>query len=1391
VPPFPLHRRIVEIIADRGAHRVPRYLHGSGCLVAGRTVLTAAHVVTDAEGVLIRDTDKTEYRAVIDSRFVPHGDGSGPDLALVEIADEGMSVPPMAVAAVNRNGPTGSPIRECYAIGYPEFMEHDDTDGRPVRETAQAVGYIPVLSGMVSGLLSLEVSSSPAPLPAGRGKLEGSPWSGMSGAPVVAQDCLIGVVTGHAQRAGPSVVMVTPLTAISTDQVHPRWGGGVPDPGAWWARLGVAGVGELRMLPRPRQAPPYMATVQVIHGRTKVLRDRRDELAQIAAFATGNDGYLWLVGQPYAGKTALFAHAAMSAPDDTDVICYFLSRREASADSVGFLSAVIAQLAHLLDGPIPPTVDLHEFRSLWRQAADRAAAEHRHLLLVVDGLDEDLHPDQQSSIASLLPEEAGGHCHVLVSSRPHPPIPVDVDNSHPIRGARQVQLQPFAEAHEEQKLAKQEIDNLLRNDGEIGHEILGLLTVAAGPLAAVDLAEMMTAPPDLPARIARVQQLLNERVGRSMQEAAPAGGGRYLFGHDSLLEYVQSRADLNHPSYRSRIHEWSDKWQALSWPVPDAEGTPTPQYLLDVYPTTLADAPERLERLVSDVGWVEAAIISAGVDHVLAHLRRVVAANPARTEIQAMLATVSGQAHNLRDRQLLGKPGYVLRQIWLQAAQLADGALADQIRERLRLGPGRFLLPLLMTSRAEHALSAELGHEGPIDAAVVLRDGRVVTSGRVLRAGSAKADGRVLVWDPGTPGMPPTELGNHEAWGNVMAVLADGRIATSGEDGVVLLWDPDAPGATPIELGRHGDAVRSMAVATDGRIITGSGRRLLAWDPKVPGNSPVELHCFGEELYAVAALPDGRFITGGQSQVDVLDPDAPGTAPTELGRHKGVVNGAAVLPDGRIATVGWDCRVLVWDLTRPGTGPAELGRNKDYLYAVAALPDGRVVTRGRGDRVQVWDPDAPGMPPIELGYHSHGGMVSAIAVLPDGRVVTTEHGGRVVAWNPDAPQTGPVGPSDCQVASTDGHVSQVCVWNPDARGTNYINLGDRLGLVDVIAVLPDGRIAAIGKLNGRVLIWNPDAPGTLPIELGRLGGWLQAVAVLPDGRIATAAGMGDDLVQVWDPDAPGMPPIELGHRNRKGKVDAIAVLPDGRIATIGSSGRLVWDPDAPSAPVELGHRAGIASAVAVLSDGRVVTFENDFRTASTRRQMMVCDLDAPATSRVKLGHRVEWAHAAGVLPDNRIVTAGDDGRVLLWDPDHPGMAPVELGRHEAAWNTVYALAVLEDGRIVTAGDGITRPDNRVLLWDADHPGMAPIELVRHRAAWDAARPLGVLGDGRIVTAGEEGRVLVWNPSLTTEPELCIKSHVRFIATSHRRATQRRLVLTHPDGGFSVWSLMGG
>ncbi len=93
---MPLAARVVEVLADLGEGHSPRYRVGSGCIVAGRTVLTAAHVVVGAVGVQVRDPRKVLHPAVVDPVFVGDVDGPGPDLALVQITDPDTGeLPPM------------------------------------------------------------------------------------------------------------------------------------------------------------------------------------------------------------------------------------------------------------------------------------------------------------------------------------------------------------------------------------------------------------------------------------------------------------------------------------------------------------------------------------------------------------------------------------------------------------------------------------------------------------------------------------------------------------------------------------------------------------------------------------------------------------------------------------------------------------------------------------------------------------------------------------------------------------------------------------------------------------------------------------------------------------------------------------------------------------------------------------------------------------------------------------------------------------------------------------------------------------------------------------------------------------------------------------------------
>ena len=806
------------------------------------------------------------------------------------------------------------------------------------------------------------------------------------------------------------------------------------------------------------------------------------------------------------------------------------------------------------------------------------------MLLVVDGLDEDLHPPELPSIAAELPAAAGTHAHVLISSRFGYQLPADVPPGHPLAFTDPEEVAPFAGAMDLAALARQEIDDLLRRDNSDGlaADVLGLLTAAAGPLTIEELAVMTSVAGPAAAMRRRIRTLLNTAAARSLQRAGTAGSGRYQFAHESLLAYAQAHESLNDPDFGRRIHQWADRWRDAGWPALPGREETTPQYLLDAYPSTLVHDPQRLSALTGDVTWIEAVITAMGIDRALAELRRGAAANPGSTVLAAMLAAVTGQVLNLRPPNPLHQPGYILRQLWMQAAELGcDGmaaaeGLAIEIRQRLQSLPGPNLVPCWTTRKTSQALSRELGrHDSFIRAMEVLADGKLAVAD----------DHRVLIWDPANSAASPVELGDRTEATEV--IVADGRVITAQLDGRPLIRDPAGAKTAPAEFG--GPVIPGSRSQTPLESVLPSGRTVKSTLPStLLVNEPDAGYWRGREMScavtALAALPDGRAVVGMQDgSVGIWDAGTMDAWPAETGRHDDQVSAIAVLPDGRIATGSYDRRILLWNTDTdmqdrpPGRltggvhdvsavrithnrrlitatdksviiwdwdsrGPRAVEKTfiDGYAHSLALLPDQRVAIAGPWNKVQVWDPachiwdSSRGIQPVvELG-HIHGYHVVAVAVLPDGRVVTGGYDACVLLWDPD---------------------------HPGRRTSLGLTGGHR---IYALAMLEDGRVASNGS-DGRVLIWDPAQPHAGPVVIGRHDSRVRAIAALPDGRIATG-GWDDGRVLMWDPNRPNSEPTELGRHNDH--VLAAAVLPDGRLVTSGSGRRvLVWQPAKPGAPV--------------------------------------------------------------------------------------------------------------------------------------------------------------------------------------------------------------------------------
>ncbi len=559
---------------------------GSGYRVGPGAVLTAAHVVQDAAAVRVRfDADLPgEWTASVRSCWVDRRS----DLAVLSIAPRD-GEPAVAVARFGRIGADRAAVLATRAVGFPRFKLKGGagTGNGPglYRDSHQADGSAAVLSNRREG--TLEVTVSPPerdPDPAV------SPWEGMSGAAVWAGDRIVGVIAAHHRADG-----LGRLAAARLDLAVAGL-----DPGRRAELRALLGLPEVL----PDVVPPsagdrvrtaYLAQVRDIAPER--LLDRGAELDELVGFCAGDLPCAWWQAGPWAGKSALMSWFVLHPPAGVDVVSFFVTARLAGqSDSGACTAALIEQLAALVHEPAAHLLTAGAQRGAMLQlladAASRSREAGRRLLLVIDGLDEDSGAATGPSIAALLPRRPPSGVRILVASRPHPPLPDDVDDDHPLRTLRPRQLDVSEHARFVEHRAKYELRQLLAGE-PLHRDVLGLITAAGGGLTLGDLAEL--AGRESP----EIEDLLGGVFSRSVgSRTGPSSAGYpdervYLFAHETLRVVAEQRyggASLD--AYRDRLHQWAATYRQRGWPAG------TPRYLLRSYPQMLASVAD-LPRLVA------------------------------------------------------------------------------------------------------------------------------------------------------------------------------------------------------------------------------------------------------------------------------------------------------------------------------------------------------------------------------------------------------------------------------------------------------------------------------------------------------------------------------------------------------------------------------------------------------------------------------------------------------------------------------------------------------------------------------------------------------------------------------------------------------------------------
>ncbi|MDX3454533.1 NACHT domain-containing protein [Streptomyces sp. ME02-8801-2C] len=177
---------------------------GSGYLIEPRLVLTAAHVVRRGGDIRIAAVGGLGF---VDCDLVWSGHEDDCDAALLRARED---ILPQGLLTSFRGlnwGKPGSltPVSDCQAIGFAPVQ--GSASGRSL-DTEQITGALRPGAGLLSGSYVL----TPQYLPATPGPWS-SPWAGMSGAAVFAEDVFIGIITSHPENR-PNDLRVLPAAAL-------------------------------------------------------------------------------------------------------------------------------------------------------------------------------------------------------------------------------------------------------------------------------------------------------------------------------------------------------------------------------------------------------------------------------------------------------------------------------------------------------------------------------------------------------------------------------------------------------------------------------------------------------------------------------------------------------------------------------------------------------------------------------------------------------------------------------------------------------------------------------------------------------------------------------------------------------------------------------------------------------------------------------------------------------------------------------------------------------------------------------------------------------------------------------------------------------------------------
>ncbi|ROO84450.1 hypothetical protein EDD29_1974 [Actinocorallia herbida] len=346
-------------------------------------------------------------------------------------------------------------------------------------------------------------------------------------------------------------------------------------------------------------------------------QERKHERKAMDAFVLGQSSeaasYLcWYADAP-VGKTTLLADYVRQPPVGVDILNFFVSPSHGTDTREAFEAEMIAQIGELTRSPpLSNPRGVREWKALFTRAADASVNRKRHLVLVVDGLDDDVAWSGRAaegaalegvngSIAALLPGAPPPGMRVVVSLRRRLRFPDDLSTRHPLRSGKSLSLREL------RQLEGALPAHRLLPSVDLSEPVTGMLAVAGGGLRAADLAELTGIP------LADLDQRLEGQSGRSFILDDPVLQ-TYALADPSIIESVRTPSDeAELARYKHELLDWSRAWRKAGWPAG------TPPFAVMHQLRLLTDPSERVD-YVLDTARLRQLAAEQGPDVALAQL---------------------------------------------------------------------------------------------------------------------------------------------------------------------------------------------------------------------------------------------------------------------------------------------------------------------------------------------------------------------------------------------------------------------------------------------------------------------------------------------------------------------------------------------------------------------------------------------------------------------------------------------------------------------------------------------------------------------------------------------------------------------------------------------------